>query len=397
MGKESNNIVAFIPARGGSKSIPYKNIKLIAGRPLIYWVLDAAVQCELIDRVYVSTDDSKIEDVVSGYNSDRIELYRRSEESATDTASTESAMIEFAKDRNFSHMVLIQATSPLLETKHLREGITHYLDQGADSLVSVVRQKRFLWETASNGTVRPVNYNPMNRPRRQDFDGNLVENGAFYICKRENLLDSGSRLSGRIVGYEMPEETYYELDDHVDLEIVENLLRIRKLNNLLLQSDTLRKIKLLLMDVDGVLTDAGMYYSENGDELKKFNTRDGKGVELLRKQGIKTGIMTSENTNIVAHRAKKLQIDYVYQGVNDKLRKFKEVLNETDLNASEVAYIGDDVNDLELLGVVGFSAAPADALDSVKNIVHYTCTERGGEGCVREVAEMLLKVREADR
>jgi CMP-N-acetylneuraminic acid synthetase len=156
-------------------------------------------KCQSIDAVYVSTDDARIEEVVNAYGSEKVKVFRRNPETATDTASTESAMIEFAEKHDFSHMVLIQATSPLLEAMHLQEGISHYLTTNADSLVSVVRQKRFLWEHTDGDTVRPVNYNPLQRPRRQDFNGILVENGSFYICRRENLLDSGSRLSGRIV------------------------------------------------------------------------------------------------------------------------------------------------------------------------------------------------------
>jgi YrbI family 3-deoxy-D-manno-octulosonate 8-phosphate phosphatase len=393
MGKESNSIIAFIPARGGSKSIPYKNIKPIAGRPLIYWVLDAAVQCQSIDAVYVSTDDARIEEVVNAYGSEKVKVFRRNPETATDTASTESAMIEFAEKHDFSHMVLIQATSPLLEAKHLQEGISHYIATNADSLVSAVRQKRFLWEHTEGDIVRPVNYDPVQRPRRQDFNGYLVENGSFYICRRKNLLASGSRLSGRIVCYEMPEESYYELDDPRDFLIIENLLKSKKINVISAHSDILRNIKLFLMDVDGVLTDAGMYYSEAGDELKKFNTRDGKGIELLRKHGIKTGIITSEKTDIVARRANKLQIDYVRQGITDKLSCFRDLIREANVKPSEVVYIGDDVNDLELLREVGFSAATADAVTGIKNIVMYVCKQKGGKGCVREVTEIILESR----
>lgn len=360
---------------------------------MIHWVLEAATRCDLIDKVYVATDDAEIAEVVKRFGSQRVEVVGRGRETSTDTASTESAMLEFAEQHSFEHMVLIQATSPLLEARDLQNGIRKYLDTGADGLVSVVRQKRFLWQMNGEGLASPVNYDPCKRPRRQEFDGLLVENGAFYICRKDSLLKSGSRLSGRIVTQEMPETTYFEIDDESDWQIVEGLLNAR---NSLSKSDSMEKlqnIKLFLTDVDGVLTDAGMYYGEGGDELKKFNTRDGKGIELLRNQGIKTGIITSEDTQIVLNRAKKLQVDFVFTGIKDKLPVFNRILAETGITAAETAYIGDDINDLEVLAAAGFSAAPVDGVISVKKIVDYVCESHGGSGCVRELADLILQVQ----
>ena len=153
------------------------------------------------------------------------------------------------------------------------------------------------------------------------------------------------------------------------------------------------KIKLFLTDVDGVLTDGGMYYSENGDELKKFNTRDGMGFELLRKAGIKTGIITSENTKIVERRAAKLKVDYLYQGKREggKLAAAKEICIKENITLENVAYIGDDINCMDLLEAVGLAACPADAVQTVKNIKGiYELTTRGGEGAMREFVEIML-------
>jgi 2-dehydro-3-deoxyphosphooctonate aldolase (KDO 8-P synthase) len=153
-------------------------------------------------------------------------------------------------------------------------------------------------------------------------------------------------------------------------------------------------IKLFLTDVDGVLTDAGMYYSEAGDELKKFNTHDGMGLQLIREKGIKTGIITSENTNMVERRFIKLKLDYLYQGKREggKLASVKEICDKEGITLAEVAYIGDDVNCFELLSSVGLAACPADALDTIKNIPGIIqMKKKGGEGCVREFVEMILK------
>ena len=155
------------------------------------------------------------------------------------------------------------------------------------------------------------------------------------------------------------------------------------------------KIKLFLSDVDGVLTDGGMYYSGNGDELKKFNTRDGMGFELLRKAGIKTGIITSENTKIVECRAAKLKVDYLYQGKREggKLAAAKEICSKENINLAEVAYIGDDINCMDLLEAAGIAACPADAMQTVKNIKGISVLKmKGGEGVVREFVEMLLSL-----
>lgn len=144
------------------------------------------------------------------------------------------------------------------------------------------------------------------------------------------------------------------------------------------------------MDVDGVLTDGGMYYSEKGEVMKKFNTRDGKGIELLRKRGIIPAIITQENSNIVIKRAEKLRIDEVYVSIKNKIEVVKKLIKKYNLNFDEVAYIGDDINDIELLKKVGFSATPKNGVDNVKKVVNYVASKNGGDGAVREVIERIL-------
>ncbi|MEK9141080.1 MAG: HAD-IIIA family hydrolase [Nitrospirota bacterium] len=155
----------------------------------------------------------------------------------------------------------------------------------------------------------------------------------------------------------------------------------------------LQEIRLFATDVDGVLTDAGMYYSESGDEWKKFNTRDGMGIKLLQKAGLVTAIVTQERTRLVARRAEKLAIPELHQGVMDKLSVIREMAMRHGISLQQVAYIGDDVNDIEALQAVGFSAAPADGLPQVLKVVDYVCRQKGGEGAVRELAEMILLSR----
>lgn len=159
----------------------------------------------------------------------------------------------------------------------------------------------------------------------------------------------------------------------------------------------LREIRLFATDVDGVLTDAGMYYSESGDEWKKFNTRDGMGIKLLQKAGLITAIVTQERTRLVARRAEKLAIPELHQGVMDKLSVIRDMARRHGISLRQVAYIGDDVNDREALQAVGFSAAPADGLPQVLEIVDHVCRQKGGEGAVRELAEMILLARNEEK
>ncbi len=391
--------VAFIPVRGGSKSIPMKNIKEICGQPLVYWVIDAAIDCKYIHRVYISTDSDVIKQKILEYkqrklkfnkNVEKVECIGRSKYTATDEATTESAMLEFAQKYLFDNIILIQATSPLLSTNNLDNAMEKFLNNKYDSLLSVVEQKRFIWEVQEDGLVKPVNYNPCNRPRRQEFKGFLVENGAFYITKRELLLNNKVRISGNIGYYVMPEETYFEIDDPNDWIVVENLLRNKKHNEDLINK--ISKIKLVAMDCDGVLTDGGMYYSEKGDELKKFNTKDGKGIELLHKAGYITAIITGEDVNIVNNRAEKLKINEVHLGIKNKLECMRKIIRKYNIKLDEVAYIGDDINDLELLKNVGLGITVSDGMDIVKENADYITNAKGGQGAVREVAELILKI-----
>lgn len=215
---------AFIPVRGGSKSIPLKNIKKFCDMPLVYWTAKAANDCPQISEVYISTDSEKISETVKSFQLEKIKIVGRSEETAKDSASTESAMLEFAENFLFDNIILIQATSPLLETSDLSGGLEKFFKGNYDSLLSAVRQKRFIW-LENDGSAVAQNYNPQNRPRRQDWEGYFVENGAFYITSREKFLQSKCRISGRIGLYEMAEETYFEIDEPSDWLIMENLKR----------------------------------------------------------------------------------------------------------------------------------------------------------------------------
>lgn len=220
-------IVSLIPLRGGSKSIPYKNIKAIAGQPLCYWVLKAAARSKYIDEVWVSTDDKKIKDVVRSLGLG-VRVIDRPAEFATDNASTESVMLHFAEHVGFDILNLIQATSPLTTSEDLDKALEKFEAGNFDSLVSGVLLKRFFW--TPDGT--PLNYDPHRRPRRQEFEGTIMENGAFYLTKRTVLEQYRNRLGGKIGVFQMPDKTGLEIDESADWSLAEkhllNQLKVSK-------------------------------------------------------------------------------------------------------------------------------------------------------------------------
>lgn len=219
--------IALIPLRGGSKSIPKKNIKLVAGKPMSAWTLEAAAACAAIHTVYVSTDSVEIAEVVKGLDLG-IQVIMRPAVYATDVASTEAVMLHFMSQVDFDVLVTIQATSPLLTAHDLDRAMTQFQEQQLDSMLSAVRTKRFFW----NDDATPINYYPLHRPRRQDFYGTLMENGAFYITRRDILQRYQCRLGGQVGIYEMDESSSVEIDEPEDWERVERLLLQKKHDSL---------------------------------------------------------------------------------------------------------------------------------------------------------------------
>ena len=215
--------MAFIPVRGGSKSIPLKNIKILAGMPLVYWTAKAANDAACIDKVVIATDSSEIKKTVSEFMLSKVEIYDRKPENAQDTSSTESVMLEYINQSSLNsndRFFLIQATSPLLKAKHIDAMFEKFIRDKADSALSCVRTKRFFW--SKEGV--PVNYDYKNRPRRQDFEGLMMENGACYINSIGNITKYKNRLSGKISVFEMPEYTAAEIDEPDDFLLIEKLM-----------------------------------------------------------------------------------------------------------------------------------------------------------------------------
>ena len=291
-------------------------------------------------------------------------------------------MLHTAQELEFDVLATIQATSPFVQADDFQKAYSLFKSGSYDSLLTAVRTRRFFWN--DDGTA--LNYAPQQRPRRQDFSGSLMENGAFYFTKHSVLEDTGCRLGGRICIYEMAAESAVEIDEQEDWALVERALLDRSTQSL---HKTLAQIKLLVVDVDGTLTDAGMYWSAKGDQLKKFNTRDAKGLEMVRKGGVEVAIITSENSPIVTARASKLGIQHCFVGVEKKQQYLEALASELRIGLAKVAYIGDDINDLDCLKISGFSACPADAVEAVTATVQYISKYAGGMGAVREICELI--------
>ncbi len=376
--------IGFIPLRKGSKAIAGKNKKKLLGRPLFTWVLTEALFSKL-DIIYVFTDDEEIINFITNeyHWTTKVKVIHRNEINANDTASTESAMIEFSEKINHDYdlLCLLQATSPLTLSNDINNAIAKIENENFDSVVSVVKTHRFVWNT--DGT--PQNYDIYKRPRRQDFNGLLIENGAIYCTKKEAFLKSKNRVSDTIATVEMLEETLIEIDSQTDWTIAENLLIERQK-----RQKKSNKIDYLVLDVDGVFTDGGVYYSADGELTKKFDMRDGMGLEIIRQNNVEVVVITSENSELVAKRMQKLKIANTFLGVKDKFSFLKHFLQDKNSSFDAVAYVGDDVNDLANLCSVGWSFAPFNATNIVKNNVDVVLTKSSGNGAIREVCEFIL-------
>ncbi|MBQ7154381.1 MAG: acylneuraminate cytidylyltransferase family protein [Synergistaceae bacterium] len=217
------NTIAFIPVRGGSKSIPMKNIRPFCGHPLVYWTARAANDAQCVDSVIIASDSRDILRTAESFGMKKVRLYERDPANAQDSSSTESVMLEYIHAAGLNDddvFILVQATSPLTQSHDIDGAMMLFREGGYDSLLTCSRTKRFFWEQDG----RPINYDFMNRPRRQDFAGTLMENGAFYISTVKAIRESECRLSGKIAVYEMPEYCGIELDEPSDWALAEEFM-----------------------------------------------------------------------------------------------------------------------------------------------------------------------------
>lgn len=370
-------IVGIIPARGGSKGIPRKNIKKICGYPLIYWSILAAKQSTLLDDFYVSTEDDEIANIAKKLGA---KVLMRPMHLAQDDTTTLDTIRDVVGRIECSAIVVLQPTSPIRDKSTIDECISEFKTGEFDTL-------------ATGSWVKMIEFGTHRNLRRQDIKGFFYDDGNVYIISKDVILRNqwyGEKICRKV----LTRELNFEIDDDIDFFIVENIIRKRIIEEKQFSevSHKFKQIKLLVMDVDGVLTDASMFYSEKGDELKLFNTRDGHGIKLLREAGIKTAILTSEDTQIVQKRSEKLKIDYVCQGSKNKIEDILKIKDHFGLKYEELAYIGDDLIDVEVLKCVGIPISVADAPDYVKKHAIYITTKPGGKGAVREVCDIILGI-----
>ena len=379
------NIIGIIPARGGSKGIPRKNIIDFNGKPLIAWSIEQAKQSKYISEVYVSTDSEEIAEISQDFGA---KVIIRPDNISGDFATTESALNHLLDciDLDIDYVVLLQATSPLRKNNDIDNAIEVIINGKSDSLLSVVDSHKFLWKEI-NGNLQSINYDYNNRKRRQDFETEFQENGSFYICKPEILIKQNNRLGGKISKYIMKQWQQFEIDTIEDIEICETMY------NKYLKKECLsipKKIDLIVYDFDGIMTDNRALINENGRESVLINRSDGLAIAELKKMGITQLILSTEKNNVVKRRAEKLGIS-VLNGINNKKETLKQYISEKKIDRNNIIYFGNDLNDLEVMNFVGFSVAPKDAYIDVRNIASYITKSEGGNGVIREFYNLLRR------
>jgi len=377
--------VAFMPMHENLESVPVNGARRIAGRPLFAWGLEQAIASGCFDAIYLATDSpAEICKKVSDEFPSADKMVRVRDYSAImSDGSTDRVLLEFQEKIPFDVVCLIQAASPLTRAEDFCAARHKFLSERLDSLLTAVQSKRFLWTRAGAS----VDYDSVKRLSPRSLEGYLVENGAFYLTSAESLRDYGCRLGGRIGIHEMAAETAIEMIDEAGWMVVEQLLLKQKLISAKARAS---RVKALVLDVDGTLTYAGMYYGPAGEALKKFNTRDAHGLQLLRENGISVCVISTEDSPAVAARMKKLHIDEYYPGVRNKLPLLLELSKRWGISPQNIGYVGDDLSDLECLSWVGSAFCPADAVSEILRQAHYVCTHSGGHGAVREVCDLIL-------
>ena len=382
---------AVIPARGGSKGIPGKNLKRIAGQPLVAWTIQAAKQARHVQRVVVSTDDPAIAEVARAYGAEVVE---RPVELSHDTASSESALLhaldqlQSAEDYRPELLVFLQCTSPLTEPEDIDGAIELLLAEGADSACSAARFHYFLWRSHAQTGAEGINHDKRVRLRRQDREPEFLETGAVYVMRVEGFRAARHRFFGKTVLYETPAERVCEIDELVDLQLAE--LRLRELLRKRSASLLPAKVAALVMDFDGVLTDNRVLVDQEGRESVSCSRADGMGLELLRKAGLPLLVLSKEQNPVVAARCKKLRVR-CEQGVEAKLSALLAYCTELGVAIEDVVYVGNDINDLECLRAVGCGVAVADSHPEALRAAKLVLATAGGAGAVRELCDLILE------
>jgi N-acylneuraminate cytidylyltransferase len=382
--------LAIIPARGGSKGVPRKNVKLLAGRPLIAWTIRAAREAKRVTRVVVSTDDAEIARVANECGAG---VVWRPAEISGDIASSESALLHvlghLRETENYRPELLafLQCTSPLTTAADIDGTIGAMLDQRADSALSAARFFHFVWRVDSDG-ASGVNHDKRVRQRRQERPAEFLENGAIYAMRTEGFLAARHRFFGKTAIYEVEAGRSLEIDEPDDFEVAEVLLRRRDENErrALLPSP----VGAVVFDFDGVFTDDRVLVDETGREAVTCSRSDGHGLSGLTKMGVPMLVISKEVNPVVGARCTKLGMECV-QSCDDKLPVMTQWLKQRGIKTANTVYVGNDVNDLECLAAVGCGVVVADAHAEARAAARMVLSRPGGRGAVRELCNLILK------
>lgn len=374
-------VVAVIPARGGSQGVPRKNLRRVGGVPLLARAITSALAATRVDRVVVSTDDAEIAAVAREWGA---EVVDRPAEISGHTASSESALVHALDQLGLDDgvLVFIQATSPFIDPLDIDAAVARVVDGEVDSLFSAVESWGFVWRDGPDGAVG-VNHDLRVRPRRQDRELEYLETGAFYVMRIAGFRDAGHRFFGRVGIAVVPEHTAIEIDTELQLEMSSALAS-------LVAPVVAIDVDAVVTDFDGVHTDDHALVDQDGRELVAVSREDGMGVSLLRKAGVPVLILSTETNPVVSARARKLGVE-VIQGLDDKASALAAWAERTGIALDRVAYVGNDVNDLGCFALVGWPVAVPDAHPRVRAAARVILGRRGGDGAVRELAERVLQ------
>ena len=402
----TNNILAIIPARGGSKGIPRKNIRSFAGYPLIAWSIAAAKQSELVTRIIVSTDDEEIAAVAREWGAET-PFFRPAElaqDKTTDLPVFEHAIkwLEEVEGYRPDAVVQLRPTSPIRPPKMVDDAIRILLNhEDADCVRGVVPagQNPFkMWRF--NGEDKPLAQllevegiaEPYNAPR-QILPPVYWQTGHIDAIRTTTIVDKKS-LTGDVI-YPLvidpkytvdidtlPDWAKYEAVIYSGLEVVSpgNPRRTMPEN-----------VKMIICDFDGVVTDNLVLTDENGKETVSASRSDSMHIKTLREKGVEVMILSSEPNPVVKARAKKMGVEAIHGvGMQDKGRVMREILDQKKVRAEDVIYIGNDLNDLPCFEISGWSVAVADAYPEVIRAADHVLAKTGGHGAIRELCEIIL-------
>jgi YrbI family 3-deoxy-D-manno-octulosonate 8-phosphate phosphatase len=382
----AKSAIAIIPARGGSKGIPNKNLQTVGGVTLLARTISACLKSESIATVYVSTDS---DDIAAVALNNGAQVIRRPADISGDTASSESALLhslnEIVKTSSLPKNVLFaQCTSPFITHTDI-DGILDLL-KDHDSALTVTHNHAFIWRRDNTGNAIGINHDSAIRLPRQQLDPEYKETGALYAMNIDQFRKCGHRFFGRIGMYEVPADRSMEIDEPEDLRLA-NTLEIQEKS--MPSRESLQAIKAVVFDFDGVMTDDQVYITETGEEMVMASRSDGMGISALKNAGLKLLILSKERNPVVARRAEKLQIE-VIQACDNKLEALTEWLSKNQLPLSQCAYVGNDINDLQCMQAVKLAIAPIDAHPLATQAAHWRLTRAGGKGAIRELSDAII-------